>query len=963
MASTSELAAIKNANPSLSIPGLDTSVGLQVASLASPQSLTNTSGIYYNPTQKIVVVYQDGITLSGIDLTGLSVMVQANNVTVSNCKFDGSAGTYALKVFAGYANATIDHCAFDGLKLDRGFEDFIVAQGVNTMITNNTFVDAPNDAIYIENGTVSHNAISGGGYRTGAHPDAIWIGKTTGPVTISDNVIDWRNPADSRAETNNAVRITGENGNVSDVTVTRNAILGGSTTVFVSDGPTQTHPTVGTVTNVQVTGNVVDNGRWAYLNLTDRPSDLVYTGNVLATGPAPAIADGANPQLQSLNHVTGSAIADSLSGSSEADAIVGGNGVDWISAWAGNDVILSGAGGDYLSGGAGADYFTYTSAAEMGLGSQRDRIGDFQAGVDKIHLAGLQDLPSSAAGASWHLIGWKYFTGTPLEIRTYLSGSNTVVAFDLDGDLHTDMEIELTGTPGLTAGDFLITATTPDFSVTSSFVATDPTVTIYGTTAANTLTGTASGEMIYAEAGNDIINAGAGDDVIIAGTGKDLLTGGAGRDRFAFETAADSKVGGSARDMIQDFTRGEDVIDLTSIDANANTTEQDAFSWIGSSNFSGAAGQLRFQFISTYTVVCGDTNGDKVADFEVGVAGNQHLASSDFLLGTLDIGGGPATPEFSGTPGDDRFTALSGYERIDAGGGVDTINFNFKLADATFTWSGNEVIVDTVSSHTILTGFEIYRFTDGAVNNNDGSRLIDDLFYYATYRDVWSAHIDAELHYNQNGWHERRDPNAFFSTSFYLAVNRDVSAAGVNPLTHFDQSGWKEGRLPSISFDTSRYLAANPDVAAAHIDPLSHFLSTGAGEGRQPVAATSLLAANGFDFAHYLQNNPDVAASGIDPFWHFQNIGWREGRNPNALFDTKGYLASYGDVAAAGVNPLDHYHASGWREERDPSPGFDTSAYLAGHPDVAAANIDPLSHYLQAGMNEGRSPFADGLWG
>ena len=186
------------------------------------------------------------------------------------------AAASPLKVYPGYANATIDHCSFDGLKLDRGFEDFIVSQGANTTITNSTFVNAPRDAIYIENGTVSHNAITGGGYNTGAHPDAIWIGKTTGPVTISDNLIDWRNPADSRAETNNAIRVTGENGNVNDVTVTRNVILGGSTAVFVSDGPTQTHPTVGTVTNVQVTGNVVDHGRWSYLNLEHRPSDLVY---------------------------------------------------------------------------------------------------------------------------------------------------------------------------------------------------------------------------------------------------------------------------------------------------------------------------------------------------------------------------------------------------------------------------------------------------------------------------------------------------------------------------------------------------------------------------------------------------------------------------------------------------------------------------------------------------------------
>ena len=67
-------------------------------------------------------------------------------------------------------------------------------------------------------------------------------------------------------------------------------------------------------------------------------------------------------------------------------------------------------------------------------------------------------------------------------------------------------------------------------------------------------------------------------------------------------------------------------------------------------------------------------------------------------------------PHLLGTAGDDTFTALSGSSRIDAFGGIDTITFNFKLTDATLVWSGNQVIVDGPSSHTVLTGFERYHF-------------------------------------------------------------------------------------------------------------------------------------------------------------------------------------------------------------------------------------------------------------
>ena len=156
----------------------------------------------------------------------------------------------------------------------------------------------------------------------------------------------------------------------------------------------------------------------------------------------------------------------------------------------------------------------------------------------------------------------------------------------------------------------------------------------------------------------------------------------------------------------------------------------------------------------------------------------------------------------------------------------------------------------------MASGFETFVFTDGTVQNNDGSPLVDDLFYYSRYHDVWNAHADADAHYNAFGWHENRDPNAFFSTGFYLALNPDVQAAGTNPLAHFDASGWQQGRVARSSSIPPPYLAANPDVAAAQVDPLAHFLGFGAQEGRVPFAWRELFAANGFDYVYYLQHNP-----------------------------------------------------------------------------------------------------------
>lgn len=253
--------------------------------------------------------------------------------------------------------------------------------------------------------------------------------------------------------------------------------------------------------------------------------------------------------------------------------------------------------------------------------------------------------------------------------------------------------------------------------------------------------------------------------------------------------------------------------------------------------------------------------------------------------------------------------------------------------------------------------------------------LIDTLYYRANYADVAASKTDPTTHYDQYGWQEGRNPDAFFFTTGYEAANPDVAKAGVNPLTHYAATGWKEGRDPSASFDNELYLAHNPDVKAAGINPLVHYLQNGQAEGRQIYAAigksADLATHPGFDAEYYLLANADVAkaalAAGGDSFTfayqHYETYGFHEGRNPNAVFDTKGYLAAYADVKAANIDPLMHYDTYGWKEGRDPSAGFDTKAYLAANPDVKAAVIDPMLHYLQHGALEGRGVVADGHFG
>jgi hypothetical protein len=188
----------------------------------------------------------------------------------------------------------------------------------------------------------------------------------------------------------------------------------------------------------------------------------------------------------------------------------------------------------------------------------------------------------------------------------------------------------------------------------------------------------------------------------------------------------------------------------------------------------------------------------------------------------------------NGTSGDNFFAAGIGAANISGFGGTDTAVFNFRLVDATVAYQGNKIVIEGPTGRTVLTGVERFIFSDGTVDNRDGNPLVDDLFYYSKYHDVWNAHIDADAHFNAFGWTEGRDPNAFFDTNGYLATYSDVATAHFNPLAHYDAFGWKEGRDPSRQFDTGDYLSHNPDVAAAQFDPLAHYLAFGYEEGRPP---------------------------------------------------------------------------------------------------------------------------------
>ncbi|CED57916.1 hemolysin-type calcium-binding protein [Aliivibrio wodanis] len=96
---------------------------------------------------------------------------------------------------------------------------------------------------------------------------------------------------------------------------------------------------------------------------------------------------------------------------------------------------------------------------------------------------------------------------------------------------------------------------------------------IYGAEGNDYLDGGEGDDVLRGGSGNDILIGGSGNDILIGGLGNDILTGGTGEDIFKWvDQGADSGL-----DTIKDFTKGEDLIDLTEIlTDDVNQTNVDA---------------------------------------------------------------------------------------------------------------------------------------------------------------------------------------------------------------------------------------------------------------------------------------------------------------------------------------------------------------------------------------------------
>jgi Ca2+-binding RTX toxin-like protein len=380
--------------------------------------------------------------------------------------------------------------------------------------------------------------------------------------------------------------------------------------------------------------------------------------------------------------VDGGAGDDTILGSNGIDLLLGGDGDDFIDGQQGNDVAFLGAGDDVFqwdpgdgsdtvegqdgtdtmlfNGSAGAEIFT--ASANGGRALFTRNLGNIVMDLDGVEV---------------------------IDLNT-LGNTDTVIVNDLSGTDLVEMNVNLAGTIGGTAGDgaadVVIANATNGDDIINVFGAGAP-VSVVGLAAQINITsseGANDSLVINALGGDDSITAttlpagvikltidgGAGDDTILGSQGADVFLGGSGNDFIFGDNGNDLALMGAGDDLFQwdpgdgnDTLEGQDGFD-TMLFFGANIDEEITISANGG----------RVIFFRNIASVTMDLDDVESIDFRaLGGADNiviGDLSGTDVTQISLDLrgpnGGGDGAPDsvtVNGTQGADVIAVFG-----DAGG-------------------------------------------------------------------------------------------------------------------------------------------------------------------------------------------------------------------------------------------------------------------------------------------------------
>ncbi len=285
--------------------------------------------------------------------------------------------------------------------------------------------------------------------------------------------------------------------------------------------------------------------------------------------------------------IDGGADNDSITSLIDAANTDGGNASNSIGGAGGDDIIFAYASSGFLGksentvwGNDGNDTIDAMVTTDNASGTNKVYGGD---GTDYLTLHGVGIADNMAWGGRGDdvIISTGLGVGDAPTISNKIYGNDGSDKITLVAGIADDLVSTYSYNYGYGGdGNDTLTATAP--------VATDTVISqskLYGGSGADSLRvygGT--GNTLDGGAGNDTLTGGGADDVLIGGSGADELKGGRGDDTFRYLWMTGTKA--ETRDSILDFgfgskSRGDDVIDLSEIDADTGKSGNQAFKFGG----------------------------------------------------------------------------------------------------------------------------------------------------------------------------------------------------------------------------------------------------------------------------------------------------------------------------------------------------------------------------------------------
>ncbi len=409
----------------------------------------------------------------------------------------------------------------------------------------------------------------------------------------------------------------------------------------------------------------------------------------------------------------------------------GGTGNDVINGGDGTDMLMGGAGNDTMTGGLGDDTYFVDAAGdvvtELALGGNDEVITTRNTYTLGAELENLSFDSSNGIGN---------FTGTGNALNNQVSGGqgndtlsgaqgvDTLVGGNGNDtylvDTTTDVIIE-----GANGGNDTISTTV---NMNFTLVGQD---TVENLTLGGTGTGTGNGQANVLTSGNSVntLVGNAGNDTLIGGGGNDILSGGLGRDVYAYIGAATTAALGT--DTIQDFTRGEDMIDLSAL-----TGVTGDFTFIGTNAFAADnVNQIRLNIVGQTTTIQIDTNANNAAELSITLTGVLALDASDFSANVTALNQNnpnavPSTP----TAGNDLITLGAGNNTLNALAGNDIVVGN----------SGNDTISGGAGNDNLMGGSGADLLTGDAGNDNLMGDAGNDVLNGSAGLDILTGGLGAD---------------------------------------------------------------------------------------------------------------------------------------------------------------------------------------------------------------------------